>query len=199
MPAGLRCCALAAVLLPLALAGCSGTRLGDTLSRSFSGAPAPSAAGSVVSGAGAGGSASTTAPPSGSTPLGSGANAGKTSAAGTSPAIAIGKPSADGKPLPQGKPRSTTATTAPPLSATSSARALPLPSRPAPYRVTILLPQADASAPAEVVTQALRAAGVPFEVETIERIGSGSSLPGAGTAVPSTQATPSVRPAPAPR
>jgi len=37
--------------------------------------------------------------------------------------------------------------------------------------VTILLPQADAAAPAEVVTQALRAAGVPFEVETIERLG----------------------------
>jgi hypothetical protein len=64
--------------------------------------------------------------------------------------------------------------------------------------VTILLPQADASAPAEVVTQALRAAGVPFEVETIERIGSGSSK-ASGAANPSTQAAPSIRPAPAPR
>ncbi|MEI6359682.1 MAG: hypothetical protein WCO50_05060, partial [Synechococcus sp. ELA619] len=44
----------------------------------------------------------------------------------------------------------------------------------APYRVTLKLPGADPSAPAEVVTRALRAAGVPFEVETIERIGAGS-------------------------
>jgi hypothetical protein len=54
--------------------------------------------------------------------------------------------------------------------------------------VTILLPEADASAPAEVVTQALRAAGVPFEVETIERLGR--------TASPQ---VPVSRPAPAPR
>lgn len=62
------------------------------------------------------------------------------------------------------------------------------PTRPAPYRVTILLPQADAAAPAEVVTQALRAAGVPFEVETIERLGRDS-----------TPQAPVSRPAPAPR
>ena len=199
MPVALRCGALVAVLLPLALAGCSGTRLGETLSRSFSGAPANPGAGSVVSRAGAGVNGPTAAGPSGSAIPTSAANAGKTSAGGTSPANATGKTSADGRTVPQGKPRSTTATTVPPASAAVSAPALPVPSRPAPYRVTILLPQADASAPAEVVTQALRAAGVPFEVETIERIGSGSSLPGAGTAVPSTQATPSVRPAPAPR
>jgi hypothetical protein len=40
-----------------------------------------------------------------------------------------------------------------------------------PYRLTIRLPSADPSAPAEVVTEALRRAGVPFEVETIERVG----------------------------
>ncbi|MCT0207179.1 hypothetical protein [Synechococcus sp. CS-1332] len=71
--------------------------------------------------------------------------------------------------------------------------------RPAPYRVTIRLPLADPSAPAEVVTKALRAAGVPFEVETIER------MPAAGTAAtespaPATgSAAPASRPAPAPR
>ncbi len=199
MPVALRCGALVAVLLPLALAGCSGTRLGDTLSRSFSGAPATPAAGPVVSRAGAGVGGPTTAGPSGSAIPTSAANAGKTSAGGSSPTLAAGKTSADAKTLPEGKARSTTSTTVPQASGAASAPALPVPSRPAPYRVTILLPQADASAPAEVVTQALRAAGVPFEVETIERIGSGSSLPGAGTAVPSTQATPSVRPAPAPR
>lgn len=62
--------------------------------------------------------------------------------------------------------------------------------QPAPYRVTIKLPSADPSAPAEVVTQALRAAGVSFEVEMIERVrGNGGTAP----------AAPVVTPAPAPR
>ncbi|MEB3318255.1 MAG: hypothetical protein VKO39_08985 [Cyanobacteriota bacterium] len=55
-----------------------------------------------------------------------------------------------------------------------------------PYRVTLRLPRADPSAPAEAVTQALRAAGIPFEVETIERVQGGASAA-------------SVRPAPPPR
>jgi hypothetical protein len=54
--------------------------------------------------------------------------------------------------------------------------------------VTILLPQADSAAPAEVVTQALRAAGVPFEVETIERLSRNT-----------TPEAPVSRPAPEPR
>ncbi|MCT0217008.1 hypothetical protein KQ298_11840 [Synechococcus sp. CS-1330] len=63
------------------------------------------------------------------------------------------------------------------------------PSKPAPYRITIQLPSADPSAPAEAVTEALRAAGVSFEVEMIERVGA--------AATPS--AAPTVTPAPAPR
>ena len=63
------------------------------------------------------------------------------------------------------------------------------PSKPAPYRITIQLPSADPAAPAEAVTQALRAAGVSFEVEMIERVGA--------AATPS--AAPTVTPAPAPR
>jgi hypothetical protein len=58
-----------------------------------------------------------------------------------------------------------------------------------PYRITLKLPGADPSAPAEAVTEALRAAGLRFEVETIERI----PTPEAGAAAP--KATP----APAPR
>jgi hypothetical protein len=65
----------------------------------------------------------------------------------------------------------------------------------APYRITLRLPQADPAAPAEVVTQALRAAGVPFEVETIERMGAA----GASTTTPPAVEAPVVRPAPAPR
>ena len=63
------------------------------------------------------------------------------------------------------------------------------PSKPAPYRITIQLPAADPAAPAEAVTEALRAAGLRFEVEMIERIGS--------PAAPA--AAPTVSPAPAPR
>jgi hypothetical protein len=92
----------------------------------------------------------------------------------------------------------------PPVAATPETPAAP-PVRPSPYRVTIRLPLADPSAPAEVVTQALRAAGVPFEVETIERLppagapapetpASGSAAPASGSAAPTTS-----RPAPAPR
>lgn len=58
---------------------------------------------------------------------------------------------------------------------------------PAPYRITLRLPGADPSAPAEAVTEALRAAGLSFEVEMIERVRG-----------PET-ATPTVTPAPAPR
>jgi len=52
----------------------------------------------------------------------------------------------------------------------SSAPELVQPRDPLPYRVVLKLPAADPSAPAEAVTKALRAAGLPFEVETIERV-----------------------------
>jgi hypothetical protein len=71
-----------------------------------------------------------------------------------------------------------------PPAAPSAAPLVKSPANPAPYRVTILLPRADPAAPAEVLTRALRSAGVPFEVETIQRT------------VP---AAPTVRPAPPPR
>ncbi|MEA5443178.1 hypothetical protein [Cyanobium gracile] len=76
--------------------------------------------------------------------------------------------------------------------------------QPAPYRVTIRLPLADPSAPAEVVTKALRAAGVPFEVETIERMPAAGTpateTPATGSVAPATgSAAPASRPAPAPR
>ncbi|CAI8163898.1 MAG: Uncharacterised protein [Prochlorococcus marinus str. MIT 9215] len=59
------------------------------------------------------------------------------------------------------------------------------PISPQPYRIIIKLSGADPSAPAEVVTQALRRAGVNFEVETIERVKAQPTLKvmpsGAGT------------------
>jgi hypothetical protein len=61
---------------------------------------------------------------------------------------------------------------------------------PAPYRLTLRLPAADPAAPAEAVTQALRAAGLAFEVEMIERVPS--------PAAPAEPA-PTAQPAPPPR
>jgi hypothetical protein len=45
-----------------------------------------------------------------------------------------------------------------------------MPAEPRPYRITIRLAAADPAAPAESVTDALRRAGIGFEVETIEKI-----------------------------
>ncbi len=51
-----------------------------------------------------------------------------------------------------------------------SAPVRPLPADPRPYRITIRLAAANPAAPAESVTDALRSAGIGFEVETIEKI-----------------------------
>ena len=157
----------------LALGGCSGTPFGDQLSRSFSNA-APAAAGSQARPA-----AGTAA--AGSRTIGPSATPATPPATTTTPpaATTADRNAAAGA---QANPPARPATAATPL-------------QPAPYRVTIKLPAADPSAPAEVVTQALRAAGVSFEVEMIERV------PGtAATAKPATAAAPpTATPAPPPR
>ena len=144
------------LLCALALAGCSGTRFGDQLARSFSAPPAqPSPAPQPVS----------PAPnPATATPASKAAS--PTSAAPTPASPKKTEP----KPV-EAKP------------------AVVNPSKPAPYRITIQLPSADPAAPAEAVTEALRAAGVSFEVEMIERVGA-AAMPAAA---------PTVTPAPAPR
>jgi hypothetical protein len=129
----------------LALAGCSGTRLGDQLARSFS---APQ----------------------------------------TQPAPAPQPPSPPTKPAAPPAARNAASKKAEPK-AVEAKPAAANPTKPAPYRITIQLPSADPAAPAEAVTQALRAAGVSFEVEMIERVGA------AATPAPA----PTVTPAPAPR
>ena len=92
------------------------------------------------------------------------------------------------KPVPTAKPAVQAKPTVP-VSTLPVTKPTPQPTTPSPYRVTIKLPAADPSAPAEVVTEALRAAGVAFEVETIERIPPG----------PAPSPTPLRTPAPAPR
>lgn len=91
-----------------------------------------------------------------------------------------GQPAANGDKPAQPQPATPTKNPAKPAAAVTL--------EPAPYRITIKLPSGDPSAPAEVVTQALRAAGVAFEVEMIERV---------STAAPG--AAPLPQPAPAPR
>jgi len=192
---------LSRALLPLVilLAGCSGTRFGETLSRSFSAPPppAPLQPGRTAVTAGASGPSSSAGAADGATNPGSGS---------PTPTTPSATPPAAGSPPPGGTSRAAAPTATKGAASDAPARSAPVASpepsasgtrpltgRPAPYRVTILLPQADAAAPAEVVTQALRAAGVPFEVETIERIGGGRAV------APGAAAAPSARPAPEPR
>lgn len=59
------------------------------------------------------------------------------------------------------------------------------PLNPTPYRLLLRLPAADPAAPAEAVTQALRTAGILFEVETIERLPKESTPAAPTTLVPS--------------
>ena len=99
------------------------------------------------------------------------------------PATATKTPASKG-PDPKARPAAPQAPSPSNSSPTNAA-----PSKPAPNRITIQLPAADPAAPAEAVTEALRAAGLRFEVEMIERIGS--------PAAPA--AAPTVSPAPAPR
>ena len=179
------------LLLALLVGGCSGTPFGETLSRSFSGG-APSTVG-----------APSAAPPLSPTTTAAqgpeGPRGGTQGPAAPAPARAAGAPTASGgAPAPTPVPRPANPAPAPRP-----------PANPAPYRVTILLPQADPAAPAEVVTRALRSAGVPFEVETIQRTAPGeapraasptpSPAAAAGSAAPAAPAAPSVRPAPSPR
>ena len=128
-------------LLPLLLVGCSSTPLGQQLGASFD------------------------APP----------QAEPKPAAKLEPAIKpvplqqpkAEEPKADPEPAPPAEPAAD-ATAEPEPKAEPEQAAEPR--DPQPYRVILRLPSADPSAPAEAVTKALRAAGLPFEVETIERL-----------------------------
>ena len=94
------------------------------------------------------------------------------------PATPAAAPATQAKPAAPAPAAKTEAVAAAPKPASKPDPAPAAPRRsapPAPYRVTIKLPAADPSAPAEVLTQALRAAGLAFEVETIERVSNGTT------------------------
>ena len=139
------------VLLGAALAGCSNTPVGRQLGESF-GAAAPVAAEPAPKAA--------------------------TEAAAAEPAPAVvtaPEPESKSQPDPKPEPEPVQISQATPQAqqdeAKPAAQAAARPQlEPLPYRLVLKLPAVDPSAPAEAVTQALRAAGLPFEVETIERI-----------------------------
>ena len=139
------------VLLGAALAGCSNTPVGRQLGESF-GAAAPVAAEPAPKAA--------------------------TEAAAAEPASAVvtaPEPESKSQPDPKPEPEPVQISQASPQAqqeeAKPAAQAAARPQlEPLPYRLVLKLPAVDPSAPAEAVTQALRAAGLPFEVETIERI-----------------------------
>jgi hypothetical protein len=172
--------------LPLlsSLSGCAGTPWGDTLSGSF---PTPPVQATAEQEAPQAPQRLEAEAPIGSPSPGA---AGKTGGTAMAPQRVPSSPS----PAPDSKPKE------PQASKTAAAKPKPpsVATAPSPYRVTIRLPQADPSAPAEGVTEALRTAGIPFEVETIERVNGAAAQPAeappAGSAL-----SPSVRPAPPPR
>lgn len=158
------------------LAGCSGTPFGDRLAGSFSSPPPtapPGAANGVTNGAATG------APTNGAADgVSNGAQKLAPSAQGATPAPPLGQSEASQGADGAAKPASKTAGVSPPQApGTKQPPAAATNLQPVPYRITLKLPLADPAAPAESVTQALRAAGLRFEVEMIERVQPASSSP----------------------
>ena len=211
LPGSRRCLVLALVLSPL-LGGCANNPIARQLAASFdtpAPTPAPSpGAGSPQAAGGAAPQANSAAqgqagakpaagitgapplvPPSGivaSPGTGAKPDQKASSAAGAAAAGPGAKPGAKGNPQGAASGSASAQAPAKPRAATPSPAA-------APYRVTLKLPGADPSAPAEVVTRALRAAGVSFEVETIERIGTGTDASSSRPAALRSMPAPAVR------
>lgn len=188
---------MALLLAPLLLSGCSGSRFGEALSRSFpipggaASAPSPedqgARAGALPAEAGREQGSRTTTPavsPKAAPPAATGSGARPPGPSGPGE----GRPSDPKQVASSVAPAGTSAAPLPRTSAQPAAQ-------PAPYRVTLRLPLADPSAPAEGLTEALRAAGVPFEVETIERMNGATAPLNPAPSGPASQ----VRPAPQPR
>ena len=140
---------LVVYLLGLSCVGCSGTPLGDQLTERLSDPDDPVVEEAVVEEAVVPGQAAVNTPTG--EPLSE-------------------QPSESGDPVDDPPPANPTATN--PVTATSPTPALITipPLNPAPYRLLLRLPAVDPAAPAEAVTRALRAAGILFEVEAIERL-----------------------------
>ncbi|MFM9046135.1 MAG: hypothetical protein ACKOOH_00450, partial [Cyanobium sp.] len=145
------------------LSGCAGTPWGDKLSGSF---PTPPAQATPEQ-------ASPQEPQPTQPPLGSLSKDGALPQPDSSPSRQLKSKTSPTKGTPGGQPPGEQS----PKMAAPQPKAPTVASAPSPYRVTLRLPVADPSAPAEAVTQALRTAGISFEVETIERVKGVSSQP----------------------
>ena len=151
------------LLMPLLLAlqACSGTTFGERLADSFDSPGAPAAAEETASSKVEQEVNSAVKEPERAEDqtVKNKATAAKTSKAQTSEAKTSEQEDEETDPseakTPQGK---------------TNVQPNPIPAEPRPYRITIRLAAADPAAPAESVTDALRRAGIGFEVETIEKI-----------------------------
>lgn len=168
-------------LLGLWCAGCSGTLFGEQLADSLSEPDDPVEEAVVPTGTEAN-------VPSGEQLSEQPSESGDPMEEATSPANLTANPAtvadlANPDPSPP-SPAATPPQETSPAGVTMVPSPLP-PLNPTPYRLLLRLPAADPAAPAEAVTQALRAAGIMFEVETIER------LPKPGAPGPSSPPDPS--------
>lgn len=141
-------------LLGFWCAGCSGTRFGEQLAERLSEPDNPVEDAVVPNGAAASVPSGEQLPEQPSQP-GDSMEEASPASPGSSPPPPAATPLQDTSPSPAG------------LTVVPSP---PPPLNPTPYRLLLRLPAADPAAPAEAVTQALRAAGILFEVETIERL-----------------------------
>lgn len=151
--------------LTMALAGvavgcvsCSGTPFGDALSSNFADQPPGPAPVEALVATEAANEVGLPPTPDSTTPP------------STAPSTAGGSPDSGDSATPE-----------PPPSRTVRAAEAPGPAEPeevakAPYRIVILLPNADSTAPSAVLSRALREAGVDFSVETIDRLDRSSTI-----------------------
>ena len=151
------------LLMPLLLAlqACSGTTFGERLADSFDSPGAPAAAEETASSNVEQEATSAVKEPERAEdqPVKNKATAAKTSKAQTSEAKTSEQEDEETDPSEAKTPQEKT-----------NVQPNPMPAEPRPYRITIRLAAADPAAPAESVTDALRRAGIGFEVETIEKI-----------------------------
>jgi hypothetical protein len=151
------------LLMPLLLAlqACSGTTFGERLADSFDSPGAPAAAEETASSKVEQEANSAVKEPERAEdqPVKNKATAAKTSEEQTSEAKTSEQEDEKTDPSEAKDPQEKT-----------NVQPNPTPAEPRPYRITIRLAAADPAAPAESVTDALRRAGIGFEVETIEKI-----------------------------
>ncbi len=151
------------LLMPLLLAlqACSGTTFGERLADSFDSPGAPAAAEETASSKVEQEANSAVKEPERAEdqPVKNKATAAKTSEEQTSEAKTSEQEDEKTDPSEAKDPQEKT-----------NVQPNPIPAEPRPYRITIRLAAADPAAPAESVTDALRRAGIGFEVETIEKI-----------------------------